>query len=47
MQYMQSDDFRPSQTVTVEQIETIYNRPTPAVNSFTNDSPDELKPKLK
>lgn len=47
MTYMQSEDFRPSQTVTVEQIETIYNRPTPAVNSFTNDSPDELKPKLK
>ena len=47
MTYMHSDDFRPSQTVTVEQIETIYTQPTPAVDSFTNDSPDELKPKLK
>lgn len=45
--YMQSDDFRPTQTVTIEQIETIYNRPTPAVDSFTKDSPDELKPKIK
>lgn len=47
MTYMQSNDFRPSQTITVEQIETIYTQPTPAVDSFTNDSPDELKPKLK
>ena len=45
--YMQSDDFRPTQTVTIEQIETIYNRPTPTVDSFTKDSPDELKPKIK
>lgn len=45
--YMESDDFRPTQTVTVEQIEAIYSRPTPAVDSFTKDSPDELKPKIK
>ena len=45
--YMQSDDFRPAQEVTIEQIETIYTHPTPAVDSFTKDSPDELKPKIK
>lgn len=47
LSYMQSDNFRPTQTVTVEQIETIFNRPTPAVDSYTKDSPDELKPRLK
>lgn len=47
LRYMQSDDFRPAQAVTVEQVQTLFTKPTPAVDSYTKDSPDELKPKLK
>lgn len=42
--YMNSDDFRPKDTVTVKQIEDLFTQLAPKVDSFTKDSPDELKP---
>lgn len=45
--YMESDDFRPSITLEPEVITNLFENVAPAVNMFTNDSPDELKPKLK
>ena len=45
--YMQSADFQPSLTLTPEVIGHFFTHRAPAVNMFTNDSPDELKPKLK
>ncbi|NDV82150.1 sugar-binding domain-containing protein [Bacteroides sp. 51] len=44
LDYMNSDDFRPKDIVTVEQIGELFTRVAPKVNSFTKDSPDELKP---
>ena len=45
--YMQSADFKPTLTLTPEQVGHFFTRQAPPVNMFTNDSPDELKPKLK
>jgi hypothetical protein len=45
--YMESADFKPTLTLTPKVIEHFFTRQAPAVNMFTNDSPDELKPKLK
>ena len=47
LRYMQSPDFQPAIDLTVEQIRHFYTEQAPAVNMFTNDSPDELKPKMK
>ena len=47
LNYMQSNDFKPSLTLTPEQVNHFFTRQAPPVNMFTNDSPDELKPKLK
>ena len=47
LRYMQSDDFRPTLTLEPEQITRLFTEQAPAVNMFTNDSPDELKPKIK
>lgn len=47
LKYMQGDEFRPSLQLTVEQIRKLYTDTAPAVDMFTNDSPDELKPKIK
>lgn len=47
LQYMQSQDFAPKATISPESLEELFSLPTPPVNMFTNDSPDELKPKLK
>ena len=44
--YMQSSDFQPSLTLTPEVVRHFFTEQAPAVNMFTNDSPDELKPKL-
>ena len=44
--YMQSRDFKPALTLTPEQVSHFFTRQAPPVNMFTNDSPDELKPKL-
>ena len=45
--YMQSDDFRPTLTLKPQVITDFFTRQAPKVDMFTNDSPDELKPKLK
>lgn len=44
LDYMNSDDFRPKDTVTFEQVGELFTRIAPQVSSFTKDSPDELKP---
>ena len=46
LSYMQSDDFQPATTLSPEVVRDFYIRQAPPVNMFTNDSPDELKPKL-
>ena len=46
LRYMQSDKFAPSCTLPVETISHLFTKTAPAVNMFTKDSPDELKPKL-
>ena len=45
--YMQSKDFQPELKLTPETIGHFFTRQAPAVNMFTSDSPDELKPKIK
>lgn len=47
MEYMQGDDFKPAITLSPEVITNLFEREAPAVNMFTKDSPDELKPKIK
>ena len=47
LDYMQSSDFNPSLVLDVQTIRDFYTKRAPQVNMFTNDSPDELKPKLK
>ena len=44
---MQSDAFNPALRLQPEVIEHLFTRDAPPVNMFTNESPDELKPKLK
>ena len=44
--YMQSNDFQPSLQLDIETIRHFYTKQAPAVNMFTKDSPDELKPKI-
>ena len=44
--YMQSEDFKPTTTVSVDVIRHLFEREAPKVDMFTNDSPDELKPKI-
>ena len=46
LQYMASSDFRPALTLEPDIVRHLYERNAPAVNMFTNDSPDELKPNL-
>ena len=46
LSYMQSDDFQPALTLTPETVSDFFTKQAPPVNMFTNDSPDELKPKL-
>jgi hypothetical protein len=46
LRYMQSPDFLPTVTLSVDIIRHLYERNAPAVNMFTKESPDELKPKL-
>ncbi len=47
LDYMRSDDFQPTMTLQPETITNLFENEAPAVNMFTNDSPDELKPKIK
>jgi len=46
LRYMQSTDFRPACTVAPDVVRHLFEREAPRVDMFTNDSPDELKPKL-
>ena len=46
LRYMQSPDFRPAITLSEETIRHFFTLQAPPVNMFTNDSPDELKPKI-
>ena len=46
LQYMESPDFQPALRLTPEDIQAFYQQQAPPVNMFTNDSPDELKPKI-
>jgi len=43
LEYMQSDEFRPTQSLNVQVIQDLFTKKTPDVNMFTNDNPDELK----
>lgn len=43
--YMNSDAFRPAFTISPEQIGKLFTKEADAVDSYTKDSPDELKPK--
>ena len=44
--YMSSPDFRPTLTLTPEQVKHFFTEQAPPVEMFTNESPDELKPKF-
>ncbi|MDO4993124.1 MAG: glycoside hydrolase family 2 TIM barrel-domain containing protein, partial [Prevotellaceae bacterium] len=45
--YMNSEDFKPTITVDESIIRNLYENEAKQVNMFTKDSPDELKPKIK
>jgi hypothetical protein len=47
LSYMQSSDFQPQLSLTPDAVSHFFTRQAPPVNMFTNDSPDELKPKLQ
>lgn len=47
IEYMKSDRFRPAISVEPQTITNLFEKEAPPVNMFTNNSPDELKPKLK
>jgi hypothetical protein len=44
--YMNSDSFRPASTVELEQVSDLFTKTAEKVKSYTNGSPDELKPKI-
>ena len=46
LDYMQSEDFKPSLTLSEQTIRDFFEKEAPPVRMFTNDSPDELKPKI-
>ena len=47
LSYMNSTDFQPQLTLTPTTISHFFTEQAPPVNMFTNDSPDELKPKIQ
>ena len=47
LNYMQSDRFQPTIRLDVQTITDLFEKQAPPVNMFTNESPDELKPRLK
>ena len=47
LEYMMGTDFNPVMELSADVITDFFTKAAPAVNMFTNDSPDELKPKLK
>lgn len=44
LDYMNSDNFRPAEQVDIEIIRNLFIKKAPKIDSFTKDSPDELKP---
>jgi hypothetical protein len=46
LRYLQSPDFNPSLRLEVDVIRHLFEREAPRVDMFTNESPDELKPRL-
>ena len=46
LRYLQSPDFNPSLHLDVDVIRHLFEREAPRVDMFTNESPDELKPKI-
>lgn len=47
LSYMGSPDFKPTITLTPETLCDFFIKETPPVKMYTNENPDELKPKLK
>lgn len=47
LSYMASEDFAPALTLEPKVIQNLFTKNGPKVSMFTNESPDELKPKLK
>lgn len=47
IQYMKSAEFQPKWTIDQTHIQELFTKVAGEVNMYTNDSPDELKPKLK
>lgn len=47
LDYMRSGQFSPQQTLDPQVVSDLFTKTAPKVDMFTNDSPDELKPKLK
>lgn len=47
LNYMNSDKFRPTYEISPEQVNAIFTQTARKVDSFTKDSPDELKPVRK
>lgn len=47
LKYMHSADFQPQWDIDRQQISDLFTKIAGEVNMYTNDSPDELKPKLK
>lgn len=47
LDYMESDRFQPALTLPVSVITDFFSKTAPAVNMFTSESPDELKPRVK
>ena len=45
--YMRSNSFQPSLRLELKTVSDFFTKKAPTVNMYTNDSPDELKPKLK
>ena len=46
LRYMQSADFQPALTLPVAAIRQLFEQTAPPVKMFTNESPDELKPRI-
>jgi len=46
LRYMNSEEFNPQMTLDIENVRDLFEKSAPAVVMFTNESPDELKPKI-
>ena len=47
LSYMNSGKFNPKYTLDSQLITDLFTKQAPRVDMFTNESPDELKPKIK